>query len=81
MHARALRQRRHRQALQIDLDQKSARTVEHPQQALAVAQRVGVELRVLAQRLDAVAVANQRAHALDPAHQGIVVAPGDLTRQ
>ena len=65
----------------VDFNQRPARAVQHPQQVALVAQHVGVELGALAQRLNAVAVANQRAHALDPADQRLVVAPGNLARQ
>ncbi len=75
------RQGRQRQAARIDSDQQLPLGVEHPQGVVAVAQHVGVQLRAPAQRLDTVAVGDQRAHAIDPACQRDVVAPRQLACQ
>ena len=81
LHPGAGGQQRHRHLQRVDFDQRLAGAAQHPQQVALVAQHVGVELRALAQRLDALAVANQRAHALDAPDQRGVVAPSHFARQ
>jgi len=75
------RQWRNRQTGRVDLDQRAPLGIQQPEQAVAVAQHVLVQLRPLAQRVDAGAVVQQRLHALQPAEQRLVVAPDDLAFQ
>ncbi|MNN11263.1 hypothetical protein D3C81_1242160 [compost metagenome] len=81
LHRRPARQLRHGQCGGVDLDQHLPVVADDPQQAVAIAQHVGVQLRPLAQRLDARAVVEQRAHAFQAPEQGLVVAPGDFPLQ
>jgi len=75
------RQWRYRQPRRVDFDQCASLRIEQPEQAVAIAQHVLVQLRPLAQRLDAGAVLQQRLHALQPAKQRLVVTPADLALQ
>jgi hypothetical protein len=78
LHTGHRRQRGRRQANRVDLNQHAAASVEHPEQAVAVAQHVGVELRPALERRNAAGVAEQVAHALQATAQGLVVAPRQL---